>query len=95
MNCTLEHGDQRDVCIERVDQVDHAMRLVRQACDTIAQLEGGRVAQFDQMDLWAPPPGDDVIEFWRGVHRACGREFRRLVHLFWTKCPHSECGGVQ
>ncbi|WP_442247228.1 hypothetical protein ACS0OQ_11165 [Stenotrophomonas riyadhensis] len=90
--CTLgyQHGDQ---CAARVARADHAMELVHQALETVFALKRNRVARFEQMDLFSQASDDELIAFWWGVHRACGVEFRRLLNIFWTRCPHKSSHG--
>lgn len=90
--CTLrhQHGEQ---CASRVRRADDAMELVHQALETVFALKRDRVARFEQMDLFAQASDDELIAFWWGVHRACGVEFRRLLNIFWTRCPHKSSNG--
>lgn len=85
--CTAgyQHSEQ---CASRVRRADNAMALVHQALVTVSALERYRVTRFEQMDIFSPPANEELIAFWWGVHRACGVEYRRMIRIFWTRCPH-------
>lgn len=73
----------------RAERAKHVMQLCHEASDVVRELEGRQGVQSETLDLFAPPPVDPaVIEFWRGVRRACCDECRRLARLFWVRCPH-------
>lgn len=89
--CTLGEGSQHSpACHRRVVMANHAMELCHQAVVTLDALKRSHVARYEQLDLLSEPVSDELIAVWWGVHRACGQEYRRLVALFWKRCPHGQ-----
>jgi len=84
--CNWVHHE--GACSVRAARANHAAELCHEAVEAVRELERQQRAQSDALDLFAPPVDPDAIDFWWGVHRACGDEYRRLSRLFWTRCHH-------
>lgn len=77
----IEH---EGACSLRVGRINAVGELVGQALDRAMLLERG--VRLDDLFADRGMPGE--LEFWWGVHRACGDEYRRLERQFWWRCPH-------
>lgn len=74
----------RGVCTRRAQRVSAIGDLVHVAFVRVRELE--RAACVSDLFSDAVLPGE--VDFWWGVHRACGDEYRRLERQFWQRCPH-------
>lgn len=77
----MEH---QGACTHRAERVEFISELVHQALERANALERAERS----CDLFAPVGLPGERQFWWGVHRACGIEYRRLERLFWRRCEH-------
>lgn len=82
--CT--YGRHQGVCSRRAARASHALELCHQSLQVVQGLESQSV-DADQLDLFQSAVSVE-LDFWWGVHAACGREFRRLDRVFWRACKH-------
>lgn len=77
-------------CKERAEHADLLGPWIHESYEKNEDLR--RSAHADQLDLFAGPADQQMMDLWNGIHVALGQESRRRSRLFWQSCPQARAG---